>query len=130
MGMESKKANNYGEAKRLLDLYGDFHDCSIVCLVQDFSAKRAEIHLDSVSCGLEHPSTRPGALVLEQIEYLVFRIPFVGGEVRIEGVELSEANEGFIVKFDVTTTEWTDSKDFAEIKAEVHARHMCVKINR
>lgn len=127
MRKKAMQAHSYNEARNLLDSYGDFHDCSIVCLIQDFAQKRVEIHIDNVFGGLESHSIQPGAIVFEQIEYLSCQIPYVGGKVRIEGVEVFEDENGFILKFELTTTEWMDSEEFKIIKADVKAKQIWLR---
>jgi hypothetical protein len=127
MDGKTKKINSYSEAKDFLDFYGDFHDCIIECLVQNFAEKRLEMHIDNLFSGLESNKSQPGAIIFEQIEYLACQIPYVGGEVRIEGVEVFEAEDGFKLEFDLTTTEWMDSEEFKTIKTGVEARQMSVR---
>ncbi len=111
MAKEVTQACTYDGIRKLLDSYGDFHDCFIMCLIQDFAKKRVEIHIDNIFSGLITGNTQPGAIILEQVEYIFCSIAYIGGEIRIEGLKLLEAEDEFILNFELTTTEWMNSMD-------------------
>lgn len=127
MGNETVDVLAYNDIKELLNSYGDFHDSSILCLIQNFQEKRLEIHIDNLFSGLESNLIQPGIIIFEKVEYLFCNIPYVGGDVRIEGVELFRTKDGFKLKFELTTTEWMDSEEFKIIKVDVITSQMSIQ---
>ena len=109
-----------------LRLHGDFHDCYICKLVVDFAGRRVELHLDDLFSGVESEVVRPGTLHFDEVEWAFCQIPFVGGEVRIEGIDLATSPLGVAVSFQLTTTEWADTPDFKVIRLEITARDVRV----
>ena len=128
MNEKIDKVCSYDEAKEFLDHYGDFHDCIIKCLTQNFFEKRLEIQIDDLFSGIELDKIQPGILVFEQIEYLACQTPYVGGQIRIEGAELIKSEKGGLkLEFDLTTTEWVDSEEFKAIKVGVEAKKIFIR---
>lgn len=120
--------NTCSEAKACLGFYGDFHDCRVEYLVQNFTKRRLEIHIENLFDGLVSDEiSQSGVIVFEQVEYLVCQIPYVGGEVYISGIEVSEEEDGLKLDLDVTTTEWMDSEEFKTIQLVVKTQKMLVR---
>lgn len=121
------KSDPFDDAAQVLRVHGDFHDCFIERLVMDYAENRVLLHLDDLWSGVETTPPQPGAVLLNGVDALFCQLPFVGGEVRIEGVELARTTHGFKLSFEVTTTEWIDSEDFKVLRLEVTAREMVLE---
>lgn len=106
--------------------YAGFHDAYLLKVVCDYEARRVELFLDDLHAGLETTLVRPGALVFEGVEWSFCQLPFVGGAIRIEGMTVSGSDAGVVTTFELTTTEWTASEDFAVIRLEITARDIWV----
>ncbi|MCB9765958.1 MAG: hypothetical protein H6739_39655 [Alphaproteobacteria bacterium] len=119
-------ASDHHAAIRLLAEYGGFHDALIERLIQDYARRRVELHVDDVFSGLVTHDVSSGWIRFDGIEHLYCQIPFVGGEVRIEDMEVSPAAVGFTVSFGLTTTEWTDSGEFKTIRLDLTARSLTI----
>ena len=123
----NRKNDPFDDAAEALRVHGDFHDCFIEKLVMDYAENRVVLHLDDLWSGVAATPPKPGAVLLHGVEALFCQLPFVGGEVRIEGVALTRATVGFKLSFEVTTTEWVDSEDFKVLRLEVTAREMVLE---
>lgn len=122
-----KHANSSEEAQELFEHYGGLHDCTITKLVQDYANMCVQIYLDDLYCGLDGMNSCPGVLILEKIDHIFFRVPYVGGEVRIDGIEVDHKKKCIAVRLYLSTTEWTDSDEFKHVDASVTCRSITVE---
>ena len=111
----------------LFQAHGDFHDCFIERLVIDYTDRRVAIHLDDISAGLVSDGSTSGVVHFGDVESVFCQIPFVGGEVRIDGAQVSETELGLSVCFQLTTTEWMNTVEFEVIRLEIIAKKISLE---
>ena len=119
-------ARSFDEASLLLADFGDFHDATVLRLVLDYAAGQVEVYVDDVFSGLEGQAAQPGVIRIEGVQRIACQIPFVGGQVRIEGVEIQRTEQGLTLDFSLTTTEWLDVEDFCVVRLVVDGRLIAV----
>lgn len=115
-------AHTNEEAEDMLEACDGLHDATLLSTVTDYSNKHIDLLLSGLCFAREDQSAQSATLRFEQIDRLIIQVPFIGGEIRVEGVDLRESREGTHWTFDLTTTEWLDSDEFRVIRLEVDAR--------
>ncbi|MCP4498949.1 MAG: hypothetical protein GY822_03155 [Deltaproteobacteria bacterium] len=110
----------------VLEHYGDFHDAIILKISSDYSAKPLEIQLDNINAGLHDVLPVPCRIIALDVELQHICIPFIGGVLRIEDLELSKSNHRSKLTFGLATTEWLDTDIFENIELVVESPNITV----
>ena len=104
-------------------------DCSLERVTQAFKSRRIELAVDDLGRSADLPAG-PGLLVLSSVEYSSVRIPFVGGQVRVESCAVGNREGSIEVKFGLTTTEWREEEEFSVVEVVVVCRSVEARLDR
>ncbi|HEX5750083.1 MAG TPA: hypothetical protein VFZ09_27890 [Archangium sp.] len=130
MSERLERAVDWERSQQVLDAFGGFHDCFILDVRISFQAQSLTLWIDDLYSALDERPRRepvPGILCFTGIEKLVSHLAFVGGEVRLNGLELREKGALLEFELDVTMTEWIAGPDFAGVGMKVSCREFSVE---
>lgn len=108
-------ASDPDSARALWERHGEFDDCYIERVTQDFKECWVKVIVDDLYRGTGTATNSPGVLLFRSIDSLLCRIPFVGGQVRVESCEIGERQGKIEVKFGLTTTMWRNEPEFSVV---------------
>ncbi|QSQ17733.1 hypothetical protein [Myxococcus landrumensis] len=109
-------ASDPDSARALLERHGGLDDCFVERVTQDFRERWIEVVVDDLYRGKGTATSSPGMLLFRSIDYLLCRIPFVGGRVRVESCEIGEHQGKIKARFGFTTTEWLNEAEFSVVE--------------
>ena len=124
------RAVDWEQCQQVLNSFGGFHDCFILDVRISLQEQRLMLWLDDLYSALDERPRRepvPGILCFTGIEKLVSHLAFVGGQVRLDGLELREKGAWLEFELGVTMTEWIPGPDFAGVGMKVSCREFSVE---